>query len=391
MHEFDTYIDRNGTGARKWARIPAPVRAQNHIPFSVADMELKTAPEIIKALVSAAEHGICGYTGPDELYISAVKSWMKQRHEWDIEADWLCTTSGVVQALNIAVRAFSEPNDEIVIQPPVYHPFLMSIENNKRKPLYNQLIYQDGKYTMDLDGFERLCKRPSCKLFILCSPHNPIGRVWAREELEAVAKICKQNDVLVICDEIHFDLVMPGYKHTVLDTIPEARGNCVIMTAISKTFNMAGLAASNIFIPDKGLREKFETECRVTGGTGLSYFGRAATIAAYNGCSDWLDALIEYIVGNNQLIYDFIKTRIPKLKCIKVEGTYLMWIDCNGLGMDHERLDGFMKNEALLDFDNGHIFGAQGDGFVRWNVAAPRAHIKMGLERLEAAIKRKGL
>lgn len=395
MYNFDEKIDRTDTGSSKWLRAPEAVRKSGELPLSIADMEFHCPPAVTKAIIEAAERGIYGYTMPDDAYFNSVHDFLLRRHGYDVKKDWMLNSRGIVSALGITVRALSRPGDSIVVMTPVYYPFFGAIEDNGRKLVKNQLILNDGKYSIDFEGFERICERSETKLFIMSSPHNPVGRVWTKDELTRIAHICKTNNVIVLADEIHCDIVMPGYKHTSFLSIPEGIENCVVCTAMSKTFNLAGLSCSDIFIPNDYIREKVADQFEVESSHGVAYFARAASIAAHTECDQWLDEMIQYVARNFDTMYDFIDTRLPELKIIRAEGTYLAWIDMRALGLTNEQQESMDVDEAHLALDEGYLFGMGGEGFSRWNLAVPRAEIIRALERFETAInnlqKKRGL
>ena len=387
MFDFSKAVDRSNTGAIKHDFAPEPVKGSGFIPMTIADMEFPAPPAVNEAVKRAAEHGCYGYTYADKAYLDAVKGWQKSRHAWDIDPEWYVVTNGVVQALGIAVRAFTERGEGVILQSPVYTPFFGAIRDNGRVIVENPLKNNGGRYEMDFDDLEEKCAQEDVKLMLLCSPHNPIGRVWTMDELSKVAEICRRNGVTVIADEIHNDLVLPGNPHTVFAKID--RENCVVCTAISKTFNLAGLSCSNIFVPNKELRERFKTEAHTSGCGCVPYVARWATIAAYNEGGEWLDELISVVDGNFRFLYEFAEKRLPMLKVARAEGTYLAWIDMRALGMDHKELSAFMNEKALIADNDGEMFGKAGDGFRRWNLAIPRAELEKALLRLEKAINEK--
>lgn len=386
-YDFTKKIDRSNTGAFKYDFMPEPLRGSGIVPMTVADMEFSAPPEVNEAVIKAAGHGCYGYTGPQGEFLEAVKHWQKTRHDWDIEDDWYVVTNGIVQALGIAVRAFTEPGDGVLIMTPVYHPFYDAINDNGRMLIKSPLIERDGRYEIDFDDLEKRASDPSVKLMILCSPHNPVGRVWTADELKRIADIAKRHSIIVVSDEIHNDLILPGSKHTVFATVPEAKDNCIVCTAISKTFNLAGLSCSNILIPNKELREKFAAQAHRDGCGCVPYIARFATIAAYEDCAGWLDELIEVVDSNFRLLYDFIDSRLPEFAVTRAEGTYLAWIDMRSLGMGHEKLNEFMVEKARIADNDGFMFGDAGDGWRRWNLALPQDELKAALSRLEAAVK----
>lgn len=386
MYDFDTFVDREGTGSVKWALRPEVIRQAGHVPLSVADMEFRCPVEVREAVCRAAEHGVYGYTHADDAYFDALAGFMRRRNGLDISREWLLVTNGVVSGLGVAVRALSEPGDGIIIQPPVYAPFFEVIEASGRKLLRNPLIEQGGRYEIDFEGFERLCASDEAKLFILCSPHNPVGRVWTGEELMRLARISAAHNVLILSDEIHADIVPKGRRHTSMLAIPEARENCVVFMAMSKTFNLAGLSCSEAFAPDAAIREKFARQQNEDNAFGLTYFARAASIAAHTACDGWLDSLNAYVADNYAFMLDFLAKRLPMLKLSPLEGTYLAWMDLRALGLPERELKEFLVNKALLALTPGDWFGPGGSGFARWNIALPRHLLAQALERLAAAI-----
>lgn len=386
MYDFDTIIDRTGTGSLKWELRPEAVKQAGAVPLSVADMEFGCPPEVREALCRAAQHGICGYTIADDAYFEALSGFLKRRHGCEIEKDWLLVTNGVVSAINVAIRALSAPGDAVLIQPPVYAPFLEAIEQNGRKPAMNQLILREGRYEIDFADFERQCAKEETRLFILCSPHNPVGRVWTRAELERMADICLAHGVRILSDEIHADIVFTGRRHTSLLNLPAARENAVVCTAMSKTFNLAGLSCSDILIPDAELRRRFEAQQHIDQAFGMTYFARVASIAAHTQCDAWLDELNAYLEENYAFFETFFRERLPLLPCIKIEGTYLAWVDMRALGLSDAQMRGFCAKRAGLALNMGDWFGMGGSGFTRWNLALPRAALAELLERFALAV-----
>ena len=386
-YDFTTKIDRSNTGAFKYDMMPEPLKGSGIVPMTVADMEFSAPPKVNEAVAKAAFHGCYGYTGPQGGYIEAVRHWQKTRHDWDIEDDWYVVTNGVVQALGVAVRAFTKEGDGVIIQTPVYHPFYGAVRDNGRRIVENPLTVTNGRYGMDFDDLEKKASDPSVKMMLLCSPHNPIGRVWTTDELSRVGNIAKRHGILVVSDEIHNDLIMPGNTHTVFAKVPGAFDNCVVCTAISKTFNLAGLSCSNIFVPNAQLKEKFAEQAHRDGCGCVPYIARAATIAAYNECADWLDELISVIEGNYRLVCDFISERLPEFTVTPLEGTYLAWIDMRPLEPDHKALTEFLVEKAMIADNDGEMFGSAGEGFRRWNLALPESELHAALTRLEKAVK----
>lgn len=385
MYDFTNSINRANTGSIKIDMAPEPVKGSGLVPLTIADQEFAVAPEIREAIKSAVDHGIFGYTHADEAYRNAVDSWMKRRHGWDTANLNMFTTNGVVTALGIAVRSLTNEGDGVVIQPPVYPPFAGAVLKNNRKLVENLLINNDGHYEIDFADLDEKTKKDDVKLMILCSPHNPTGRVWTNEELSRLGEICKRNNVIVLSDEIHNDLILPGNKHTVFASIPGMADNCIICTAVSKTFNLAGLSCSNIFIPNDEIAGRFKELIVKENTTCVPYFARAATIAAYNSAEKWLDELNLVIDSNFKLLYAYIKENLPSIKVTRAEGTYLAWLDMRALGLDDEALEKLMLKNYLA-LDEGYIFGTNGNGFERWNLALPKTALLSSLERLKTAV-----
>jgi len=386
--DFDTIYDRRNTGSLKYDLAPKYGLPEDVLPMWVADMDFRSPECVVEAIIERARHGIFGYSEAPRGYFEALEKWYKERHGWQIQPSWLVKASGVVYALAQAVRALTEEGDAVLIQEPVYYPFRHVVEQNGRRPVVSELVNDNGAYRVDFDDFERKIRENDVRLFILCSPHNPVGRVWTREELERMGDICLKYDVKVASDEIHADFVYPGYKHTVFAAVkPEFEQNSVILTAPTKTFNLAGLHISNIFIPNPVLREKYQKETAKSGMSQLGIMGMVACKAAYEGGGAWLDALMEYLTGNLAFMRDFLRARLPELKLVEPEGTYLVWVDFRALGMSAEELERFIKHEARLWLDGGTMFGAAGAGFQRFNIACPRAVLQEAMERLEKAVR----
>lgn len=386
MHNFDEVINRRNTSSVKWDNLKNLYGRDDLIPLWVADMDFKSPPAVIKALKERADHGVYGYTFPSEEYYNAVINWMERRHNWHIDKEWISYAPSVVAALSYCIRAFTEPGDKIIIQTPVYHPFYSTIEENERIVVKNPLIHRDGKYYMDFDDLERKAK-DGAKMLILCSPHNPVGRVWTKEELKRLADICLENNILVVSDEIHFDIVFKGNEHTVFASLsPEVADNCVVLTSPSKTFNLAGLQVSNVIIPNEMLRMKFRKEENKDHISSPNVFAQRALIAAYDHSEEWLDELLKYLEGNRDFFIDYINKRIPKLKVTESEGTYLMWVDCTELGMNPQQLKEFFVNKCKVALNEGKMFSEEGNTFQRFNIGCPRSILEEALNRIERAI-----
>lgn len=384
-YDFTTLVKRWGHGSGKWDGMTAkkPELKYDPVPLSVADMEFKNAPEIAEGLKEYMDTHILGYTSPTKEYLSAVCAWMEKRHNWHIEPDWIVGTHGVVEALKVSVEAFCQPGDGVITFTPVYYPFYMAIEKHGCEIVRCPLIYKDNAYTIDFDLFEKLCKDDNNKMFILCSPHNPVGRVWTADELTKICDICRENNVRIISDEIHFDIIMPGYKHTTIHNVAKPGDNIIVCTAPSKTFNLAAMQTSNIIIPDEKDRERFR---EIIGFNGPSALGLEACRIAYTRCGEWADEMVQAVDENRKLAVDFINERIPEIKTVELQGTYLLWLDCTSLHKTKEELEAMMV-EAELFLDEGYMFGDEGIGFERVNLAAPKWVIQAALERLERAVK----
>lgn len=394
--DFDAEIDRSGTHAIKWEVVKrgdrfVPVDRHTNeprlLPMWVADMDFRCPPAVVEALTARAQHGIYGYTWPDDSYRQAIVDWLARRQGWIIERDWILSTPGVVPALNLLVQTFVQPGQRVIVQPPVYYPFYTAVTNNQAELVRNPLRCEAGRYEIDFDGLAELVRQPDVVMLILCSPHNPVGRVWTADELRRLGELCTANDVLVVADEIHGDLIYPGQRFTPYGTLaPALAENAVICTAPSKTFNLAGLATSNIIIPNAALRARFERTLMRAGLHGGNTFGITALEAAYAHGDAWLDALLTYIAENYRYLRDFLAEHLPQIKVIEPQGTYLVWLDCRGLGLEQAALEQLMLDEARVFLDEGYIFGDEGAGFERINIACPRALLAEALARIKTAV-----
>lgn len=390
QYDFDTPIDRTHTWSIKHDFKKENGKADDILPLWVADMDFRSPDSVVEALKKAVDHGIFGYSRADESYFDAVATWYQKRHHLTLQPEWMTCTPGIVFALSIAVRAFTQEGDAVLIQPPVYHPFSRAILRNKRTLVENPLVLKDGHYEMDLEELEQKVLDEHVKLMILCNPHNPVGRVWTREELTALADICLRHHVYVISDEIHGDFVWQGHEQTPYASISEeACLHSMMCTAPSKTFNLAGMATSNLFIPDPEMRRKFRSELLDVGQENMNRLGLFACRAAYEGGGEWLDQLIGYLAGNLALVRDFCKNRVPQIQLVEPEGTYLAWLDCRELGMADDELMAFFSNEAKVWLDPGTHSGEQGSGFMRFNLGSSRSVIAQALDQIEAAWKKR--
>lgn len=382
-YDFESLVDRREAGAEKWEMIRGKdgVYPEGIVPLSVADMEFALAPEIREGLKKVLDTEVLGYTGMRRSYKKSVCDWMLRRHDWKIEEDWICPTSGVVPALQAAVRAFGEKDCGVIIMPPIYPPFFGASKEAGCRTVECPLINREGCYEIDFDAFEKAAGEPSNKIFLLCSPHNPVGRVWSKEELRRMGEICLRHDVLVISDEIHFDLIMPDYTHTVLTkAVPELEQNSIICTAPSKTFNIAGMSTSNCIIANPRLREIFKKQLH----GGPSILGFRACEIAYTQAEAWLEGCLSAIWENSRLVDVFLKERLPWAVVSPLEGTYLKWVDFTKAGLDKEELEKRMVSQHLY-LDEGYIFGKEGEGFERINIACPKYILQEALERMENA------
>ena len=390
QYDFDTPIDRTHTWSIKHDFKKENGKADDILPLWVADMDFRSPDSVVEALKKAVDHGIFGYSRADESYFDAVAAWYQKRHHLTLQPEWMTCTPGIVFALSIAVRAFTQEGDAVLIQPPVYHPFSRAILRNKRTLVENPLVLKDGHYEMDLEELEQKVLDEHVKLMILCNPHNPVGRVWTREELTALADICLRHHVYVISDEIHGDFVWQGHEQTPYASISEeACLHSMMCTAPSKTFNLAGMATSNLFIPDPEMRRKFRSELLDVGQENMNRLGLFACRAAYEGGGEWLDQLIGYLAGNLALVRDFCKNRVPQIQLVEPEGTYLAWLDCRELGMTDDELMAFFLDDAKVWLDPGTHSGEQGSGFMRFNLGSSRSVIAQALDQIEAAWKKR--
>ena len=386
-YNFDAMVDRRGTSCLKYDFGMKRKGRDDLLPLWVADMDFKLPEEILADLRKRVDHGIFGYTDPDAEYYAALDRWFSIHHGYHVDPATVTVGCGVVYGLATGVKAFSEPGDTIIIQQPVYYPFREVIEDNGRKFINSQLRYENGKYTIDFDDFEKKIIENKVKVFILCNPHNPVGRVWKKEELEKLGDICLKHNVIIMDDEIHCDFTFPGHKTTSFMTLDaKYRKNLVLYTSPSKTFNVAGLQPANIIIPDEGLRAKYRKANSAAGYSQGNVMGMAAVKAVYTKGDEWVKELLEYINGNMEYVRDFVKTNLPKAHLVEPEGTYLLWIDFSGYGFTDEELEHIMVDEAKLWLDSGKIFGPATAQFERFNIACQRATVQQAFKQLKDAI-----
>ena len=386
-YDFNTITDRRHTNAVKYDLAVARGKPADVLSLWVADMDFPTAPEVLGALHERVSHGIFGYSTPDDRFYEAVIKWQKTEHNFDVERRWIVTTPGVVFGIVSAIRAFTEEGDAVLIQTPVYYPFKNMILANNRKLVTSSLFEKDGKWQIDFDDFEKKIIENKVKLFVLCSPHNPVGRVWTREELERISQICLKHNVLVFSDEIHNDFIFEPHKHTVYSTLSkEAAENSIVATSASKTFNLAGLQFSVMFIQNPQIRAKFSDARNATGYDEPNLMGLAATQAAYEHGKEWLTALKKHLASNRDFVRTFVKEKLPKARLIEPEGTYLLWLDFSAYGYSDSELDDLIVNKAKVWLDRGTMFGSEGDNYQRINIATPRALLQEALERIAGAV-----
>lgn len=392
MSIFDEVITRTKTDCAKWDATANEGKPADVIPMWVADMDFKAPQAVIDALQKRVEHGVYGYTFISDEYRQIVVDWMQRRHQWTIDKDWIVPTPGVVTALKIAVNAYTKEGDAIIIQKPVYYPFDFSIEQNGRTKIENPVLFNGQSFSIDFEDFEQKIIEHNVKMYILCNPYNPIGKVWTKEELKKIGDICKKHGVIVVSDEIHHDFVFAPNVHTpFFEVNPSYKDFSIICTAPSKTFNLAGLHASNIIIANEQLKQTF-IDCKSKMGiSDPNIFGLEACKAAYSECDAWCDELVAYVKANFDYMDTYFKEHMPKLKLIQPQGLYLGWVDFRELGLNHEELEKFMLEKAKLWLDEGYIFGMQGAGFERFNVATPRSILKKALDGLYLALEKEGM
>lgn len=376
-YDFDKTIDRRATNSYKWDSAPEGV-----LPMWVADMDFRTAPAIIDALQKRVAHGIFGYTRVPDAYYDAVTSWFSRRHGWDIDRKWIIYTSGVVPAVSAVIKALTVPGDKVIVQTPVYNCFFSSIRNNGCEIVSNPLRRTADTYEMDFDALERCAADPRAKVMLLCNPHNPAGRVWTPDELTRLGNICLRNGVTVVADEIHCELVYQGFKYTPFASLSDAfLHRSVTCVSPSKAFNIAGLQIANIVAFDNDLRSRIDKAININEVCDVNPFGVAATIAAYNEGEEWLNQLVDYLHGNYEAMAEFCRRELPEFPITRLEGTYLVWMDCSSLGMPSDALEHALLDDARLWLNAGTMYGAEGEGYMRWNIACPRSVMLDGLNR----------
>lgn len=388
---FDTYVERRGTRSIKWDGCNAKFGVDPNVemlPMWIADTDFRCPEEVVEAVTERAKTGSYGYiTKPDSFY-EAVVNWVHRRYHWEVKKEWVVFTPGVIPGFNVAYQVFSEPGDGIIVQTPVYYPFMDGIRNNHRTMVANQLIEKDGYWTMDFDLLEQQVKDPRNKIMILANPHNPTGRVWTLEELERVGNLCADNGVLLIADQIHADLIMPGNTyHSLGELSPKILQNTIFQNAPSKTFNVAGLQTAYAVIPNDEIRVAFDTGMNANRIFNMNWFGQVALETAYNHCEDYVDGLREYVSANMDYMVEYVRKNLPMLKMRKSEGTYMVWVDFRGTGMTTEEIEHFIVHKAHIGVDMGTWFGPGGEGWLRFNLACPRCLVEKAMEMLTKALK----
>lgn len=383
-YDFDELVNRRGTGSYKWDSPQDP----DMLPMWVADMDFRTAPAIIEALSRRVEQGIFGYTRVPDAYYEAVTTWFCRRHGWSINPAHIIYTSGVVPAVSAIIKALTQPGDGVLVQTPVYNCFFSSIRNNGCHIVESALVYHESTYSIDFEDFERKASQSDVKVFLLCNPHNPACRVWTREELSRMGEICLAHGVTVVSDEIHCELVYKGYEYIPFASVSQEAAACSIScVSPSKAFNIAGLQIANIVCADDSMRRRIDKAININEVCDVNPFGVAATIAAYNEGADWLGQLIEYLYGNYRVMLDYRDRFLPEFDIARLEGTYLVWMDCRPLGMKSDELEKALESEVHLQLNSGTMYGAAGEGFMRWNIACPRSRMREGLERFRRFVE----
>lgn len=383
-YDFDELVPRKGTNSYKWDT----VKDEDVLPMWVADMDFRTAPAIVGALQKRVEHGIFGYTKVPPAYYEAVVNWFRRRHAWLIEKEWIVYTTGVVPAISAIVKALTVPGDRVLVQTPVYNCFFSSIRNNGCEAVANPLIYANGTYRIDYDDLERKAADPKVKLLLLCNPHNPVGRVWTRQELRRIGEICIRNRVLVVADEIHCELVFSGHVYIPFASISEDfREHSVTCISPSKAFNLAGLQIANIVAADTDIRMKIDKAININEVCDVNPFGVEALIAAYNRGEDWLEELKHYLSVNYNYLRAYFDEYLPEFPVVMLEGTYLVWVDCRGVGLSSREIADILLEKEKVQVNPGSLYGEAGEGFIRLNIACPREKLIEGLNRLKRGLK----
>lgn len=382
-YDFDEVIPRRGTNSYKWDT----ETKEDVLPMWVADMDFRTAPAVVDALKKRVEHGIFGYTKVPSEYYDSIVDWFRRKHNWTIKRDWIIYTTGVVPALSAIIKALTSPGDKILVQTPVYNCFFSSIRNNGCEIVTNPLIYINGTYQINFDDLEKKAADPKVKLLLLCNPHNPAGRVWTKQELVRIGKICFQNGIVIVADEIHCELVFPGHTYTPFASVSEEfLMHSVTCTSPSKAFNLAGLQIANIISADTNIRMRIEKAINVNEVCDVNPFGIEALMAAYNNSEEWLDKLNHYLFANYNYLKNYFKEHLPQFPVIRLEGTYLVWIDCSVLKLSSKEIVKTLLKRGKIRVNEGSLYGEAGDHFIRINIACPRQTLIDGLNRIRRAL-----
>jgi len=388
-YNFDEIIDRSNSDCSKIENLKILFGGEKLIPLWVADMDFKSPPAITKALMSRVEHGIFGYTVQSVEYFDSIVNWLDRKHNWKVNRDDINFVPGVVKGFSFAIEEFTDKEDNIIIQPPVYHPFRLVTKALGRNVIDNQLILENGQYKMDFDGLRKIISEKDCKMLILCNPHNPGGRVWTPEELRELAQICYENNIFVVSDEIHSDMALPGFRHTPFATVSsEAEDNSITLMAPSKTFNIAGIVSSFAVITNKDIRQKYRSFIKPRGLDEGTLFGYTATKVAFTECDDWLEEMLSYVKGNIDYVDNFLKENIPEIQAILPEASFLIWLDCRKLNLTHHELVKLFVDKAGLALNEGTIFGSGGEGFMRLNVGTSRKILERAMSNLKEALSK---
>ena len=387
-YNFDEVIDRSNSDCSKIENLKPLFGREDIIPLWVADMDFKSPPAITRALMKRVEHGVFGYTVQSDEYFNSIINWLNRRYNWKTNKNDINYVPGVVKGFSIAIEEFTEVGDNIIIQPPVYHPFRIMTKSLNRNVVNNPLVLENGQYRMDFDGLRKIVSEKKCKMLIFCNPHNPGGRVWSIEELKELSEICFENEILVVSDEIHSDLALPGFIHTPFAKVSaEAENNSITLMAPSKTFNIAGIVSSYAVISNKEIRDKYHSFLKKRGLDEGNLFAYTATVSAYNECDVWLDEMLNYVQSNVDFVDSYLKNNIPEIKAILPEASFLIWLDCRSLNLSQNELVKLFVDKAGLALNDGSIFGPGGEGFMRLNVGSPKSILEKALSNLKNACR----
>ena len=384
VYDFDEIIDRRNTASSKWDNVGARVGNPDALPMWVADTDFRCPQPVVDAVIKRAEHPIYGYPVVTDDFKTATVNWVEKRHGWKMDPEWLVFATGIVPVFNTMIQALSQEGDRIIISRPVYHPFGFAIDDNHREISDNSLVYENGRYTIDFDDLQRRAEDPRAKLMIISNPHNPVGRAWTEEELTRMSKICADNGVVVICDEIHSDLMLYGHKHIPMGMLGDEkmRNNIITCYAPSKTFNCAGLRGSAVVVPNPELRKLLNQRFKMNRSIQQNIFAVPALVAAYTQCEDYVDQLLPYLEKNVDFLRTYLKEKMPKIKLVEPEATYLMWLDCTELGISGDELANFIIQDCKVAVSRGDGFGQEGKNFIRLNIGCPTAVLKQGLDQI---------